>query len=138
MPARDIYHETVKRALVKDGWTITHDPLKLSWGGKDMFVDLGATQLIAAEKAERHIAVEIKSFVGDSEVADLEQALGQYLVYLAVMRVREPQRALYLAVSHDIWLNIFEEPLGRLLLQTYPVQLVSFDITTEEVVQWIS
>src|SRR3954452_5260251 len=61
MPARDIYHETVKRALIKDGWTITHDPLKLSWGGKDMFVDLGATQLLAAEKGEQHIAVEIKS-----------------------------------------------------------------------------
>jgi hypothetical protein len=138
MPARDIYRETVKRALIKEGWTITHDPLKLSWGGKDLFVDLGATQLIAAEKAERHIAVEIKSFVGDSEVADLEQALGQYLVYLAVMCEREPQRDLYLAVPHDVWLNVFDEPLGNLLLQTYPVQIVSFDVTTEEVVQWTS
>lgn len=29
MPARDIYHNTVKNALIKDGWTITHDPLRL-------------------------------------------------------------------------------------------------------------
>jgi hypothetical protein len=43
MPARDVYHETVKRALNKDDWAITHDPLKLSWGDKDLFVDLGAS-----------------------------------------------------------------------------------------------
>jgi XisH protein len=24
--ARDIYHEHVKEALIKDGWTVTHDP----------------------------------------------------------------------------------------------------------------
>jgi hypothetical protein len=30
MPAKDIYHETVKNALIKDGWTITDDPLKLT------------------------------------------------------------------------------------------------------------
>ncbi len=29
MPAKDIYHDTVKKALIKDGWKITHDPLKL-------------------------------------------------------------------------------------------------------------
>jgi hypothetical protein len=132
MPARDFYHDVVRQALIKDGWTITHDPLKLSWGGKDMFVDLGAEQLLAAEKAERQIAVEIKSFLGASEMADLEQALGQYLVYAAVMRMREPTRTLYLAVPHDIWLSIFDEPLGRLLLQTYPVNILSFDSTTQE------
>ncbi len=27
MPARDIYHDTVRNALEKDGWTITHDPV---------------------------------------------------------------------------------------------------------------
>ena len=29
MAAKDIYHEHVKNALEKDGWTITDDPLKL-------------------------------------------------------------------------------------------------------------
>jgi hypothetical protein len=35
MPARDIYHATVKQALIKEGWEITHDPLKLKWGAKE-------------------------------------------------------------------------------------------------------
>ncbi len=26
MPAQDLYHNIVKNALLKDGWTITHDP----------------------------------------------------------------------------------------------------------------
>ncbi|MCP5029653.1 MAG: fatty-acid synthase, partial [Actinomycetia bacterium] len=29
MPAKDLYHDVVKNALVKDGWEITHDPLTL-------------------------------------------------------------------------------------------------------------
>ena len=36
MPVRDLYHENVKQALMKDGWAITHDPLRVAWGGKDM------------------------------------------------------------------------------------------------------
>ena len=49
MPARDIYHDAVKRALVKDGWSITHDPMRLPWGRKDLYVDLGAEKLLAAD-----------------------------------------------------------------------------------------
>ncbi len=79
MPAKDFYHDTVRNALLKDGWTITDDPLRLVYGRQDVFVDLGAEKLIAAEKGSRKIAVEIKSFSGRSEVADLEKALGQYI-----------------------------------------------------------
>jgi len=71
MPARDRYHDQVKAALVKDGWVITHDPLRLQWGVKDMYIDLGAEQLLAAEKDQRRIAVEVKSFGSLSEMEDL-------------------------------------------------------------------
>lgn len=51
MPARDLYHDAVVNALIADGWEITHDPLSLSYGGKDLYVDLGAERAtIAAEK----------------------------------------------------------------------------------------
>lgn len=29
MPAKDLYHEHVKNALIKDGWEITSDPLTI-------------------------------------------------------------------------------------------------------------
>ncbi len=78
MPAKDIYHNAVKEALSKDGWNITHDPLRLKWGGKDHYVDIGAERLLAASKDNREIAIEIKSFVGHSEMRDLQQAVGQF------------------------------------------------------------
>jgi len=136
MPAKDIYHNAVRNALIKDGWTITHDPLRLTWGDKDMYVDLGAERVLAAEKAGQQIAVEIKSFVGDSEMDDLEKAIGQYAVYRAVLAEREPQRVLYLAVPQDV-LDIFERPLGKLLLKNHLAQVVGFDPQTEVIVQWI-
>jgi len=137
MPARDIYHDHVKTALIKDGWVITHDPLKLEWGGKDLFVDLGAEQLIAAEKADRRIAVEIKNFVGKSDIDDLEKALGQYVLYHDVLAEREPERRLYLAVHNQVFNDLFEEPIGKLLLKNSRVQLIVFDPRTEEILKWI-
>ena len=76
MPARDHFHDACTAALIKDGWTITNDPYSLRWGGRDLFVDLGAERLVAAERGTERIAVEVKSFLGPSEMADLEQALG--------------------------------------------------------------
>jgi hypothetical protein len=33
MPARDIYHAAVIKALTADSWTITNDPLYLAYDG---------------------------------------------------------------------------------------------------------
>ena len=136
MPARDKYHSQVRNALSKDGWTITHDPLRLTWGAKDMYVDLGAERLIAAEKGRQKIAVEIKTFGSLSEMEDLEKAVGQYVVYHDVMRKVEPERELYLAVSEAVFVSLFEEPIGRLLLDNHRVRLVVFDPQREVIHQW--
>jgi hypothetical protein len=122
MPAKDLYHDRVRMALIKDGWTITHDPLRLKWGTKDMYVDLGAERLLAAEKTGQKIAVEVKSFSGLSDMADLEKAVGQYAIYHAVMAQTEPERELYLAVDQEAYADIFDEPLGHLLIETYRLQ----------------
>jgi hypothetical protein len=49
----------------------------------------------------------------------------------------EPNRVLYLAVHKEVYQDIFEEPLGRLLLEDYTVPLIVFDIQTEVIVKWI-
>ena len=81
MPAKDIYHDTVKTALIKDGWTITHDPLTIRLARKRLYVDLGAERLIAAQRDTEQIAVEVKSFTRASDMKDLEDALGQFVLY---------------------------------------------------------
>jgi len=85
MPRKNIYHDVAKNALMKDGWTITADPLILSFGTHTLYVDLGAQRMIAAEKAERRIAVEVKSFLKQSEIDNLENALGQYVLYRMIL-----------------------------------------------------
>jgi hypothetical protein len=137
MPAKDIYHDCVKNALIKNDWTITHDPLSLKWGRKDMYVDLGVEQLLAAKKADRKIAVEIKSFTSPSEMSDLEKAIGQYIVYHDVLAEVEPNRELYLAVSEEVATGLFEEPLGELLLKNHRVRLLVFNSDAEVIVKWI-
>lgn len=92
-----------------------------------MYVDLGAEQLLAAERAERQIAVEIKSFTGLSEMSDLEKAIGQYIVYHDVLAQVEPDRVLYLAVSEEVANGLFEEPIGELLLRNNRVCLMVFN-----------
>jgi len=61
MSAKDIFHDAVKRALEKDGWIITHDPLFLSFGGVDMYVDLGAERILAADRGDKKLPSKSKA-----------------------------------------------------------------------------
>jgi hypothetical protein len=137
MPVRDAYHPVVVRLLEKDGWRITHDPYRIPVGHKNLFVDLGAEEVIAAERQGKRIAVEIKSFAGPSEVQELEAALGQYLLYMPFLRAQEPDRQLYLALPLEVYNNVFEEPIGRGVLTEYSLRLLVFDPAHEAIVQWI-
>lgn len=137
MAARDIYHDTVIAALVKEGWRITDDPLSIKWGQKDLYIDLGAEELLAAEKAGRQIAIEVKSFVGASEVDDLKNALGAHVLYHDVLARVQPQRQLFLAIREEVYYALFEEPIGRILIENQRVQLLIFDPHAEVIIQWI-
>ena len=137
MPAKDIYHNTVRTALEKDGWTITNDPLTLEIGERSLFVDLGAEKILAAEKQGRKIAVEVKSFLSISPVHDLEEALGQYIVYEDILELSEPERNIYLAVREEVYLDIFSEPLGQILLRKKRLKLIVFDSSREIIIRWI-
>jgi XisH protein len=136
VPAKDIYHDTVKRALEKDGWKITHDPYLLPWKGRDVYVDLGA-EMFGAQKENAHIAVEVKSFLGRSETTDLERALGQFVLYRFLLKRYEPVRTLYLAVPDFVLESLFDESIGRLLIENEDVKVFGFDVTLEEVTKWL-
>jgi len=67
--ARDIFHQQFKNALIKDGWKITHDPLKIRISeAVKLQIDLAAESAIAAERNAEKIAVEIKIFISDSDI----------------------------------------------------------------------
>jgi hypothetical protein len=136
MPARDFYHDDVRNSLVKDGWTITHDPYTMTFEGRDLFVDLGAERLLAAERGTERIAVEVKSFLGPSEMHDLQRAIGQFLLYRTGLARLDPDRALYLAVPKDIARTLLKEPLAETTLAELGIRYLVFDPDSDEVVEW--
>lgn len=136
MPQRDAYHESVKQALIKDGWTITHDPYILDLPDETLFVDMAAEQFFAAEQGTCKIAVEVKSFLGPSVIAALEQATGQYLLYRSLIKRLEPKRQLYLAVSEAAAAELAQRMTMQILQEDYGIALVVVDITRKEVTTW--
>lgn len=136
--ARDLFHNQVKTALVKDGWTITHDPysIKISEAIK-IQIDLGAENTIAAQRNQEKIAVEIKSFITDSDISEFHGALGQYLNYLQALELKDPERILYLAVPMDTYTEFFKIPFIQLSLKKYEINLIVYNPSKEDIEQWI-
>ncbi len=135
--AYDLIHDLVKTALIKDGWTITHDPLRLVIDELKGYVDLGAEKAIAAIKGNRKIAVEIKSFQGPSKMQSLEGAIGQYQLYAAMLEELEPDRIIYLAITEPTFVNVFDTKASRKLLQRLGIRLIVVSVQKEEVLTWI-
>ena len=138
MPAKDIYHEPMKNSLLKDGWEITDDPYIIKWGIKDLYIDLGAQKLIAASQQGRKIAVEVKSFISPSPVSDLEKALGQYILYLDILARLDPERSLYLGIREDTFMEVFQDPIGEIVLENNRLKLLVFNEEKEVITQWIN
>ena len=139
MPAKDNYHDQVSTALRKDGWKIIHDPLRVVVGKKDVYIDLGAEQLLTAEKGTRKIAVEIKSFSGHSEINDLHKTVGQFTIYHTLLARSEPDRELFVAMPEDKYIELFEDELiGQLLLEAKDIRLIVFDAEAKEIRGWKS
>jgi hypothetical protein len=99
--------------------------------------DLGAERLISAERDTQKIVVEVKSFVGQSDVKDLEQVLEQYVLYRQILNEMGIERTLYLAVSRPTFNSVFTIELGQVLLKNQIVKLIVFDDESEAIVRWI-
>jgi hypothetical protein len=137
MSAKDTFHDAVVAALKKEGWTITDDPYTLSFGTTNVYTDLGAERPIAAQRGTEKIALEIKSFLGDSAVRELELGLGQFVLYRMLMRRVEPDRTLYLAIPEAAFKSMFEEPAGQRVIQEVGLKLVVFSPDRQEILQWL-
>jgi hypothetical protein len=136
MPARDIFHDTVKQALIDEGWTITADPLLIRLAGLDLYVDLAAEKIVAAEKSGRKIAVEVKSFVGASLITEFHAALGQFVNYRLALQTQEPERVLYLAVPVEIYDDFFQLPFTRMVVEEERVKLIVYNAEQGVIEEW--
>ncbi len=139
MSRKDQFHEAVKHALEKDGWLITHDPfmIQISEAVK-LKIDLGAETTIAAQRDHEKIAVEIKSFLTDSDISEFHVALGQYLNYLQALEDKEPDRTLYLAVPVETYSDFFQLSFIQKSLKRHDINLIIYDPAQEEITEWTS
>ena len=133
----DYYHEDVKEALVKDGWTITDEHLKIKAGARKVYIDLGAEKLIVAQRGVEKIAVEVKSFLGQSPVNDFSAALGKYDFYKFALRTTLPRRALFIAMPLPAYDELFSDPFMVEMAKFYALSLLVFDPAEKNLVTWI-
>ncbi|NMF58398.1 fatty-acid oxidation protein subunit alpha [Pseudanabaena yagii GIHE-NHR1] len=136
MMAKDLFHQAVKQALIKDGWIITSDPLTIRIDRVKLEIDLGAEKVFAAEKDGQKIAVEVKSFINPSNISDFHNALGQFLSYRLALQMTEPDRMIYLAVPIDVFDTFFQERFTQAAILQYDLKIIAYEPNTEEIIQW--
>ncbi|WP_016949742.1 XisH family protein [Anabaena sp. PCC 7108] len=138
MPAKNIYHDAVKNALIKDGWTITFDPYPIKYEEVKLLADLAGEKTISATREGQKIVIEIKSFLSRSPMREFETALGQYLIYQTFLSLTHPEYKVYLAISEKIYEKFFKQVAIELILQKYQISLLVVDINKEEIIKWTS
>ncbi|MFM7407701.1 MAG: XisH family protein [Cuspidothrix sp.] len=136
MPAKDIFHDAVRKGLEKEDWVITDDPLRIEVGDVEMYIDLGAEEIIAAERTGEKIAVEIKSFTGTSSISQFHTAIGQFFNYRLALEEKEPERVLYLAVPLGVYSAFFQLQFIKTVVQRSEVKLIIYDPIQEAIVEW--
>jgi XisH protein len=136
--AKDYFYPLVKAALIQEGWDVTHDPLEIKVGGVDMEIDLGAEQMIAAEREGQKIAVEVKSFLaGTSAISEFHRALGQFINYRAALKSDSPDRILYLAVPLMPFNTFFQLDFPKSRIEENRVNLLVYDTLSQRELLWI-
>ncbi len=135
--AKDKYHQLVVEALQKDGWTITHDPYKIQLNDINYYeIDLGAERMIAAEKNNQKIAVEIKSFLRESVISDFHTAVGQFINYRVGLQEVEADRILFLALPLIAYKRIERLPLLLKTIEHSDIKLLIFDPNKIKIAKW--
>ncbi len=134
MPVKDRYHDTVVRALSKDGWTVTGEQVRLRILGRRLWVDIRA---VKADKSVS-ILVEVKGFENaPSPVEYLASAVGKYVLYASILNDLKSDERLYLAVPELAYNGILSEKIGQSVINRAEIRLIVFDPEGEEIVKWI-
>ena len=135
--AKDFFYEIFKEILLSDGWKITHDPYQVRVGSIGYEIDFGAEKLIGAEKNNKKIAIELKSFNGPSNINEFHKAVGQFNDYFVILEMLDPSRILYLAVPEKTWNTFFQEIVIQKAIQRIQAKVIVYNPSTKKIVKWI-
>jgi XisH protein len=104
---------------------------------RQLKIDLGAERLLGAQKDNKRIAVEIKTFLAPSALSEFHSALGQFLNYRLALKLKQPDRELFLAIPQDIYQTFFVEEFTQLSIFEYNLKIITFSLDGKEILQWI-
>jgi hypothetical protein len=138
MPAKDKFHDAIVNGLIKEHWTITNDPLHIPFDETDLYVDIGAEKVLAAEKYGQAIAVEVKSFSSLSVLFDFHVAVGQFINYRVALEEQMPERTLYLAVPIETYDTFFRRRFVQAVLERENFKIIVYDAENEVITKWIN
>ena len=90
-----------------------------------------------SEKGELKIAVEIKSFLNPSAMADFHLALGQYVNYRLALEESKNNRKLYLAVPDIAYEKFFKKEFVQTVIDKQGLNLIVYSTDEEKILKWI-
>jgi len=123
--------------LIKDGWTVTHDPYKLKAEGTTYEVDMGAEKLFAAQKDKQKILVEVKSLLRLSIAHEFHAVLGTFVGYQINLEELNSDRVLYIAIPNPAYKRIQQIPILLKYINRVDMKLIIFDKNKKEILEWI-
>ncbi|MCU0471511.1 MAG: XisH family protein [Arcicella sp.] len=112
--------------------------MDLTIGEVELLADLGAERVIGAERNNEKIAVEIKSFEGQSPVSEFHKAIGQYENYRLSLEELEPERRVWLAIPEQVWQKFFQRPFIKKAVQRFEIEIIVFNPETSLITAWIN
>lgn len=136
MPAKDVYHDAIRNALINDQWHITSDPFFIVYGKLRLVADIGAEKILEAQRGSEKIVVEVKSFLSRSFIYDLERAVGQYIIYRNYLTRTHPEHQLYLAMTNQVYTTYFDETI-QIIVDDNQLKLIVVDVEKERITKWV-
>jgi hypothetical protein len=136
MPQFDICHQQVVSALQKDGWLIDAEQVVISTEKRQGFVDVRAAREVNGTR-QQVMLVEVKCFPDrNSTTQELYIAIGQYIIYRAIMVESETVIPLYLAVPDEVFEAVFDSSV-RWAVRDSQIKLVIVVLDREVITEWI-
>ncbi len=132
MLRKDDYHDSVKRALVKAGWSIDGEQVAFIGSERQVVINLQASK-----DGHGIILIEVKGFQ-PSMVEALANAMGKILIYRYILNELSQNIPVWLAVPEFAYQNILTEHMGLAMRQQLGMDLIVFSVEREEIVAWIA
>jgi XisH protein len=98
---------------------------------------LEAEALFVAEREGEKIAIEIKSFQGQSLVQNLHEAFGKYRLYLYALQNERPDLVLFLAVPIETYNTFFQKEFVQFVIKQDKVNILTYNTDNQTIVSWI-